>query len=487
MTAAAVTTRRGRFEVGPLAPIQEGMLFESLSRSRPGLYVSQVSCVLAGGLDPAAFAATWARLVARHAALRTGFLWEQAPQPVQVVLDEVAVPLGVEDWRDLPAAEASRRAAELLAGERRRGFDLSRPPLFRLVLVRLAEDRWRFAWTYHHLLLDGWSEAVVLREMGLVYPALAGGREAPLPPARPYADFVRWVHAQDLAAAEAFWRGALGDFRRPTPLGGRPEEDGAAAEVRARVDAAAAAGLRRLAAGARVTLGTVVQGLWAAFLARLAGERDVVFGLTVAGRPAGLAGAEAMVGVFINTLPVRVRLPAAGPFAEWLRRLQDDVAAARRFEHTPLAEVQRWSGVPRGTRLFDSLLVFQNTPDDAAEPGGRHLVEVEEGAFQGGPTAYPLSLDVEPAAELAITLTYDTARFTRETVAGWAESFAALAAAAGRGAIGDVADLDARLDEIERSGRRRREDETAALLRARLGQARRRAVAANPREEMSLR
>lgn len=482
MSLAAVP-RRG-FEVGPLAPIQEGMLFESLAAARPGLYVSQVSCLLSGALDEAAFAATWERLAARHAALRTGFVWQHGPQPLQVVVDEAAVPLRREDWRGLSEPEVARRTRELLAGERTRGFDLSRPPLYRLALVRLDGARWRFAWTYHHLLLDGWSEAVVLREMGLLYPALAGGREVLLPPVRPYADFVRWVLGRDLAAAEAWWRAALAGFRRPTPLGGGTAEGGAAAEVSACVDPPATAGLRRFAAAARVTLGTVLHGLWAALLARLSGDDDVVFGVTVSGRPASLEGVESMVGVFINTLPVRVRVPAAGPLDSWLRGLQGDLAAARRFEHTPLAEVQRWSGVPRGGRLFESLLVFQNTPAGTVD-GGRRVVEVEDGAFRGGPTAYPLSVDVEPADALAITMTYDTARFAVDTVAGWADSLAALAAAVGRGAAADLAELGARLDEVEAETRRRREDDTAAVLRSRLGQARRRSVGPTPNQEVS--
>ena len=279
----------------------------------------------------------------------------------------------------------------------------------RFALFRTGEREHRLLWTQHHLLLDGWSGAMVLREVLARHDGLRIEASRP----RPYRDFVAWLRERDESAAEAFWRGALAGFAAPTPLAvpgpDAPAAGIAKADLRLSDDATAA--LLAFARGRGLTLNTLVQGGWALLLALYAGEDDVVFGATVSGRPAEIPGVEQMVGLFINTLPVRARLRPGDRVGDWLARLQAEQSEARRFEHAPLMKVQGWSELPPGEALFGSLLIFENYPVDDAlrDPtaGGLWI----SGARSLERTSYPLTLIVLPGAGLGLRLAYDSAQF----------------------------------------------------------------------------
>ncbi|HOG48088.1 MAG TPA: amino acid adenylation domain-containing protein, partial [Anaerolineae bacterium] len=269
-------------------------------------------------------------------------------------------------------------------------------------------------WTHHHLLLDGWSLPLLLKEVFACYEAAREGREAALPQPRPYRDYVAWLQQQDLAAAEGYWRAALAGFTAPTPLaiGRAPAaEPGAGYHVLGgSISAAVTQALQALARQHQLTLNTFLQGAWALVLSRCSGEDDVVFGATVSGRPPELPGAETMVGLFINTLPVRVQVTAEAPLLEWLTALQARQVEQRQWEHTPLVEIQRWSEMPRGRPLFESLLVFENYPVDAtlaAQTGGLQ-VRITQSLSR---TNYPLTLVAEPGEALGLKVAYDGGRF----------------------------------------------------------------------------
>ncbi|HEX2210930.1 MAG TPA: amino acid adenylation domain-containing protein, partial [Longimicrobium sp.] len=392
-----------------LTPVQAGMLFETQLDPAAGLYVVQLWTRLSGRLDAEAFRAAWAWAFARHPALRTGIVTEGVPRPVQAVYREVPLPLEVVDWRD---GDADARLLTLLRQEAARGFDLARPPLLRLVLARTADDEHLLVWTLHHLVLDGWSHGIVLREVLARYGAIVSGRAYDPPAPRPYRDFVGWLRRRDAGAAEAFWRGALGDFAEPTPLGIDPPaggRGGADAVAHNRLlDVETTAAVNAAARVQRVTLATLVQGAWALVLSRYAGRHDVVFGATTAGRPEGLPGAEGTCGLFINTLPIRVRVRDDAAIGAWLRELQAWQLAAREHEHTPLVDVQGWTSVPRGQRVFDSILTVENLPRvDAAEANGG----LTAGPLQGrSRTGFPLSLVILPGERLHLRAYADRAR-----------------------------------------------------------------------------
>ncbi|HEY7509061.1 MAG TPA: amino acid adenylation domain-containing protein, partial [Vicinamibacteria bacterium] len=354
-------------DVYPLGPMQEGMLFHTLSAPESGTYSVQARFELTGALDAGAFRQAWEQVAQRHPVLRTRFLWEGLDRPLQVVRRGVEIGWEVHDWSARPEAEQDRCFAELAAADRARGFALDRAPLMRLHLVRLAERRHRLVWSFHHALLDGWSVALVLGEALALARAQARGEKPALDAPVPYRDYVAWLPSQDMAAAERYWRQELSGFEEPTSLGLEPpaalprSPEEAVGERVFTLPAEAGAALR--AAGRRhgLTLSTLVQGAWAWLLSRYSGQRDVVFGVTVSGRPPSLPGVERMVGLFINTLPLRAAVAPGRETAAWLQELQDRQVEQRQHEASPLARVQRWSGV-EGRSLFESVLVFENYP-----------------------------------------------------------------------------------------------------------------------------
>ncbi|HYR11627.1 MAG TPA: amino acid adenylation domain-containing protein, partial [Longimicrobium sp.] len=398
-----------------LSPVQQGMLFHTQLDPAAGLYLVQLWTPLSGPLHADAFRDAWAWAVERHGVLRTSFLSEGMSRPLQVVHHAVALPWTELDWRGLSADEVDARKEALLAEDRARGFHLAAAPLFRLTLVRLAEDEHLLLWTLHHLILDGWSHTQVLREALARYAALRGGAPFDPPAPRPYRDFVAWLRGRDAGAAEAFWRGALEGVREPTPLGidapGHPGADTGFSNVRRTLPPELSRALRERARAHRVTLNTLFQGAWALTLSRYAGEDDVVFGATASGRPASLAGVEEMVGPFINTLPVRVRVPDDAQAGPWLAELQARQAAAREHEHSALVDVQGWTEVPRGRPLFESILAFENFP--RVEGAGAGTGGLTVGGLSGvSRTGYPLTLVVHPGDEVLLKAYADRARIS---------------------------------------------------------------------------
>ncbi|HEV2147589.1 MAG TPA: condensation domain-containing protein, partial [Longimicrobiaceae bacterium] len=402
-------------DVYPLSPTQEGMLFHALSDQGGGVYVGQFGFRLAGELDEDAFRRAWQGVVDRHPALRTGFAWEKVDRPLQVVVRHAALPFRSEDWRGMPREEQEARLEAFLRADREEGFDLGKAPLIRLALFRLGDEAYRLVWTHHHMILDGWSLGLVYRDVLALYEACSGGREAALPRPRPYRDYVAWLKGRDLAAAERFWRGALAGFATPTPLGvGRPAEAAPGGRPESgrcalRLPRETTAAVHELARRGRLTPAAVVQGAWALLLSRYSGEEDVVFGSTVSGRPAELEGVEEMVGLFVATIPTRVRVAPDAPVLGWLEALHRRQGEAREHEHAPLVQVQAWSEVARGTPLFESCLSFQNYPVDPAAPTrGRFGVEDVWGLEVDD---YPLFVAASPSGEeMVLDCTYHRGR-----------------------------------------------------------------------------
>jgi surfactin family lipopeptide synthetase C len=402
--------------VYPLSPMQEGMLFHTLYAPESGVYCVQTVYPMRQRLNVAAFGRAWQRVVDRHAALRTSFVWEDLKKPVQVVEKRLMVSVTELDWRGLPADERGRRLGEFLREDRARGFDLSAPPLMRLTLMREGEDAYKFVSSWHHLLMDGWSFSLVAHEARSFYEALCGGQEPALRPVRPFQDYIAWLKRQDSTQAEGYWRHALKGFTSPTRIGlmtqrGKPEETGKCYGLEhARLSAEASAALQAAALKRRLTLNTLAQGAWAVLLSRHSNESDVLFGAVVSGRPAELPGVETMVGLFINTLPVRVQVDGGTGVWTWLKGLQGEQVEARRYEYTPLVQVQGWGEVSRGVNMFETLFAFENYSGRKSQPeaGGREPQEERVRSYEQ--VNYPLTIVVVPDPQLIVEVSYDCAR-----------------------------------------------------------------------------
>jgi amino acid adenylation domain-containing protein len=439
-------------EFYPLSPMQQGMLFHSLYAPESGVYVEQLTCTLCGALDVGAFEHAWQQVIDRHPILRTAFVGEGLKEPVQVVAKHVALPMTYQDWRALRPDEQALRLEALIEIAQSRGFTLSEAPLLRLALLRVADDTFRFVWTYHHALLDGWSGPLLLQEVFAFYEAFRQGQTLELPPRRPYRDYIAWLRRQNLATAEAFWRRTLAGLTAPTLIGVArvgagidltspgPGQEVNTGDQEIHLSRSTTQALRTFARGHQLTMNTLVQGAWALLLSRYSGEDDVLFGATVSGRPVDLPGAEEMIGLFINTLPVRVATPPDAQLIPWLQALQAQQAELRQYEYTPLAQIQGWSEAPRGTPLFETILVFENYPIGETLREQADSLEISD-VSSLEQTNYPITLVCSPGDQLSLKIAYDQRRFDADTVNRLLGSLTTLLE-------GMAADPDSRLAEL---------------------------------------
>ncbi|EWC63893.1 hypothetical protein UO65_0808 [Actinokineospora spheciospongiae] len=415
-----VGTGRAVEDVYPLTPMQSGMLFHSLAQEGEGLYLEQVTCTLAGVGDPALLAEAWQRVVDRTPVLRTAVAWENLPEPVQVVHRSGRVPVAHEDWAAQPEPWREQRLGELLAQDRGDELDFTAPPLMRLRIARLSADEVRVVWTFHHLLLDGWSVFRVLTDVFAEHARLTGHPGAGDPvPRRPFRDYVAWLGRQDRDAAREHWSGLLSGLTEPTPLpvdrvattshGQRSTE-----RITVRLSERTSERVAELGRANRLTGNAVVQGAWALLLADCAGQQQVCFGSTVSGRPDELPGVDEIIGICINTMPVLAEADPRARLVPWLQRLQLAQVESRRFGYVPLNQLRGLSGVTGRANLFDSLVVFENYPidDQAAAEHGLRLGDVR--AVET--TNYPMSVIVYPGSRLTFAFTYDPAVFDAATV-----------------------------------------------------------------------
>ncbi|MGH3777951.1 MAG: non-ribosomal peptide synthase/polyketide synthase, partial [Pseudonocardiaceae bacterium] len=421
-------------DIHPLTPLQAGILFHSLVDPDSGAYVDQARLLLDGVSDPYALGTAWQRMVDRTPTLRSAVVWDGVDEPLQVVHRHAAVPTSYHDWRGLSDVERDRELARVLAADRAAGMDLAAPPLLRLAIATLADDQVLLVCTSHHVVLDGWSLAQVFTEVREQYAAIVADRAPELVTRRPFRDYLQWLGEQDERQAEEHWRRVLSGFCAPTglPYDRQPLEAHraeSAETVRVELSVEESQRLQLVAKRGGLTLNTIVQGVWAVLLSRYTGQPDVVFGTTVSGRPAELAGVESMVGMFINTVPTRVHVPS-GPVPSatspdtanvlsWLRELQAAQIESRRFDFVSLAQVQACSDLPAGVNLFDSMVVFENYPFEDP-PEGQPGLRIREVQAQDT-TNFPLSLRAYLDRQLGVDLGYDPRLFDAATVTAMAQ------------------------------------------------------------------
>ncbi|MFD6163596.1 amino acid adenylation domain-containing protein [Oerskovia sp. NPDC060287] len=394
-------------EVLPLAPLQEGLLFHAVSEDTGlDVYTMQSTYRFPGGVDEHAMERACASLLRRHAVLRAGFAHERFARPVQFVPTAVTVPWRVQDLSDLVLARPDDYASaldRLQYDERQRRFTMDRPPLIRFVLVRLGEQGAALVVTNHHILLDGWSDALLVTELLRHYAA--GGEDLSLSPAPQFRDYLAWVAAQDADAAESAWDVSLSGLAEGTLVAPPdPRRRASMPEVVERdLDPTLSLAVLALARTCAVSVSTLCSAAWALALRSVTGSDDIVFGSTVSGRPPALAGVEEMVGLFLNTVPVRLETRPGEPFRDLLRRFQSEQAELMDHHHVSLGELQRRAGV--GT-LFDTLYVMRNTPEDDAELDRLSAAVGLEDVEGGDATHYPLTFVVHPGQPYRLILSH---------------------------------------------------------------------------------
>ncbi|WP_322083135.1 non-ribosomal peptide synthetase [Burkholderia sp. BCC1972] len=409
-------------DVYPLSPMQQGILFHALFAPGHASYVNQLVAT-ATALDADRLAAAFDASVARHDILRTSVMPDEAA-PLQCVHRHARMPVEQLDWRERgDALDADFDA--WLAADRARGFDWREPPLMRLTLIRVSNDAWRVVWTRHHVLLDGWSTARLLADVLRDYRDPDAVSPFASRPSLRYRDFIAWLGTRDREADERFWTERLARLDAPTLIAERTADraDAEMATWRATLDADATTRVAQTARALKLTVNTLVQGAWALALQRMTHQPAVAFGATVAGRLDALADVDAVLGLFINTLPVITAPAPQQPAADWLQALQRENAAAAEHAHTPLADIQRWARGAGGA-LFDTLVVFENYPvDDTARDADPRALALS-GVRSIEATDFALTLVIESGAELTIDYGYDTARVDARQVETWHRAFA---------------------------------------------------------------
>lgn len=397
-------------DIYPLSPMQQGILFHSLFAPDAGVYLPQICLTLEGSLNHLQFKQAWEKVLIRHPVLRTAFNWEKRDKPFQVVYQQVTLPWFEQDWREYSPDEQQLFLNTFLEKDRQQSFDLKKPPLIRLNLIQLTKKKYYLIWTQHHVILDGWSSGLVIKDVFALY------RNQDLPYNRPYGEYIAWLHQQDLAAAQQFWQNKLKGFATPIDLKiDRRLNQIGWDERQISLSKTSTTALQSLARQHQLTLNTLIQGTFAILLSRYSGEEDIVFGATAAGRPPALMGVESMVGLFINTLPVRVQVPPQASLIPWLQNLQTQQAETLQYEYSSLLDIQQWSDVAAGLPLFESILVFENYPVDASLTHQNQDLSIRE-VNSVEWTSFPMTVLVGVSAELSIKIEYHCADFSSDTI-----------------------------------------------------------------------
>ena len=421
----AQTANNGRSY--PLSPMQRGMWFNT-QRDGNGSEILQITGRFEEALDISAFEAAWHKCVASHPVLRTHFEVDGHKTFIQRVHPDVTIPFAVrEDLIDLPSDEQDDALERFRESDRKQGIDLSEPPLMRLTLFKLGAKRFQLVWTFSHAILDGRSFVRVLREILTWYDALTATREVPTVSGElssetlSYETYVQWLEEQDWSESASYWKEQLAGLAAPSTLASAKEEGTDVQSDRARVrferqcSPSTTKAISQAAEKVGVSFSTMVYAAWSLLLRRYTGSDDVFFGAVRAGRHIPLEHAQEAVGVYINTVPLRLNVQSDRPVRAWLSGVRDVWRSLRNHEHVPLAHIQRWSGVPANRPLFEGLVVFDRATVDAQVHAGRDDWEGRHfRLFQH--TSYPLNLYAYGGETLTLQLEVDSSRFAHLSV-----------------------------------------------------------------------
>ncbi len=407
-------------DIYTLSHTQEGMLYHSIYSPDSDVYTQQIDFTLRGNLDKSLFIKAWQMVIDRHPILRTVFDWSTREKPLQIVYKTIPFPFEFKDWQDFTLDEQADNLRSLLVADLNKGFDLSKTPLIRLILIQMSKEKFQFIWTSHHIILDGWSVFLILKDLFSLYEALILGGELYLKPCPPYKNFIAWLKKQNLQEAEKFWKKRLNGFKTPTQLW--ITKSPADAQNRSqsfndyigKISSELTLELKSFAKEYQLTINTLIQGIWALMISKYSGEDDVLFGTTVSGRREP-EDVDKMVGLFINTLPVRFQINKDDSIISWLKKNQYEQVETIQYDFSPLVQIHQWSEVPNDQPLFDQILVFENYPIDDYFSSKERIVGIES-IDSVERTNYSLTVIVSPDKELEVKCIYDKNKFEQKTI-----------------------------------------------------------------------
>ena len=414
-------------DIYPLSPMQEGLLYHTLTNPTSDQYFEQMTYRLSGEVDMAHVETSMNLLMDRHEVLRTLFLADRFERAVQVVLKDRSVDF---DFKDVSAEVAGSTEADVIARykehDKARKFDLGQDTLMRLTVLKTADQHYVFIWSHHHILMDGWCMSIIVNEYNYLYSSLMKGQDIDLPAVQPYANYIKWLENRDDEASKNYWTDYLSGYES---IAGFPRKEDASQHLGAFdlqqtsliIGEDRFSKLRDLGARHRVTLNNIIQAAWGILLGRYSHANDVVFGAVVSGRPAEIDGIEDMVGLFINTIPVRMRVHSQDIFADTLQRMQQQALEGEAHHYSPLNEVKQYSEL--GTGLLDHILVFENYPiSEEIEGTATGSTQIEEvTSFEQ--SNYDLVVVISPGQQLLFDFYYNGHAFASETISNLADHF----------------------------------------------------------------
>ncbi|AME05064.1 non-ribosomal peptide synthetase [Bacillus siamensis] len=401
-------------DIYPLSFMQEGMLFHSLLDHDSRAYFEQAVFTISGQLDRERFQKSIDAVFERYDIFRTTFIHKNVAKPRQVVLKNRPSRVQFHDISHLDEKAQDMYADRFGKEDKDKGFDLQSDPLMRVSILKKAPERYVCIWSHHHIVMDGWCFGIVMKEFLMIYQSLGDGRLPSLEPVQPYGKYIKWLMKQDRKEAESFWKTRLADLEQTASLPKKSAEpNGELEQAVFTISEEQTNELKNIAARAGATLNTVFQALWGILLQRVSRCEDAVFGSVVSGRPSDLAGVEKMVGLFINTIPVRVK-SGSFSFLELVRHLQQETLQAEAYSYYPLYDIQAQS--PLKQALFDHIIVFENVPAqreiENVSQAGSFDFAVEDFTMEEV-TNYGCSVKVIPGSSLYIRLNFDTGIYDR--------------------------------------------------------------------------
>jgi amino acid adenylation domain-containing protein/non-ribosomal peptide synthase protein (TIGR01720 family) len=409
-------THPGIENIYPLTPLQQGLLFQQWRDPAANSYELQIRWTVNQRLDICALQQACQKLVQRHSIFRTLFVWQELEEPIQVVLQCIQLPWKFYDWRHLATEQQVVQLRELINADQQKSTDLRRAPLFRINLIQLSDNQFEIIWHMHHLLVDGWSFAILLAELADYYQAAATKKISDDRPLHSFVEYVQWLHQQDWTTAKIFWQNYLQGFTEPTdlaitasvPLSENSVSSPSYTFMQIELSEQHSKSIRSFAQSCHITLSTLFQGLWGLLLSRYSQSKDVIFGVTVSGRSIPLSKIEQRVGLFINTLPMRINF-ADETVIQYLTRLQKDFISLSPYSHTPLSFIQNWSELHNSDQaLFDSIVVFENYPLTVDSNFCKQLQFWD-------PTHYALTFIITSEPSIKMKIGYDARRMTSDS------------------------------------------------------------------------
>ncbi len=392
-----------------LSGLQQGMLFHSLYHPG-GAYIEQFTCSLPAEVNLEAFEKSWQAVIERHTILRSSFWFDALSIPVQAVMKQAVLQITQIDLRQKSIEEQAAAIFTFESEDRTRGFDFKQAPLMRLVLLHTTNG-YRLVWTYHHLLIDGWSMPVLFQEFLKAYDQLSAGQQLPAQPIDHYEDYIRYIEGINKDEEESYWKNYLKGVDGPTllpfisALAGRNKAGGIFETIQWNADEALQTAVHHFAQKNRITVNTIMQGIWAYLLSQYTGKPNVVFGIIVSGRPNDLPEVEQRAGLYINTLPLAAHIENADTIADWLQRMQQEQINSLAYQYTPLANLQAWAKIPGD--FFDSILIFENYPVSKLLTDTHWGLKVTD-ARMNEQTNYPLTIAIHDSGQLQFSFSYNT-------------------------------------------------------------------------------